>query len=511
MKKIVFVITFLNFVVSYTQEETILESTETDEEIIEVEIDDDGNESLNINSYDSSSNSVDIVTGEIKNILLIFKGKNTNLYGLKDKNGKVLVKPIFSSIDSYNSTKNRIIASLTYNKKGLIDNKGTIIIPFEYSYFYKNQNFYKCTKNGQATLFDYDGNSILKKFYEGIEFYNHQFKVKENGLYGVLNLKGNEIIPIEYDEITYHEQKKWYSVVKNGVSNIINNQGENVFGKKYTSLSKIDYNLNYLLAEKNGEFGIINTSGKEITPSIFKAIKFNYDDSRFIVKQKERWGVYDIYFKQFLIDPNYDNIKKISKGHYLLTNSDKKILHNLILNTKTDLSEYGNINDYISNGLIITVEKNKLYGAYNLEVDKLVIPQKYQSVYSSSYYIQCKISNSKFYDIYNLKGKILVKNVQIKSFNSNYNYKRITSEGKVGVLIKDKVIIDVKYNFIKDFKNAKYVLVKSDNKNGLVSLIDGEFIIPLNTNTITVIADKNTINWKNKNYTVTPNKLVEIK
>ncbi len=509
MKKIVFIITFLSYIFSYAQEETILESTEEDVEIL-VE-DDSYTDSNNVNSYNSSTNSVDIVTGEIKNTLLIFKGKNTNLYGLKNKKGKVLVKPVFYSIDSYNSTKNRIMASLAYNKKGLIDNKGSIIIPFEYSYIYKNQKFYKCTKNGQVTLFDYEGNSILKKSYDEIELFENQFKVKENGLYGILNLNGKALLPIEYDEIFYYKQKEWFLVVKGGISNIINRKGENIFGKKYTSISKIDYNLNYLLAEKNENFGVINAFGKEITPLIFEAINSNYDDSRFIVKQKGKWGVYDIFFKQFLITPNYDKIKKISSGYYLLTNSDQKILHNLILNTKIDLSEYGNVNDYVSNGLIITVEKNKLYGTYSLGVNKLIIPQKYQSVYSSSYHIQCKIPNSKFYDIYNHKGEILVENSRIKSFNSNYNYQKIISKGTVGVLHKGKVIIDAKYDFIKSFKNTHYVFVKSDKKNGLISLNDGKFIIPLNTSFITVIADKNTINWKNKNYRVILNKLVEIK
>ena len=500
---------FLSCVISYAQEETILESTEQDVEIMEVE--ETGYESSNVNSYSNNANSIDIVTGQINNTLLIFKGKNTNLYGLKDKKGKVLVKPIFSSIDNYSSTTNRIIASLSYGKRGLIDNKGNIIIPFKYSHIYKNLNIYKCTKNGQTTLFDDYGNSLLNKPYDEIELYKNQFKVKENGLYGIFDLNGKELLPIEYDGITYNEQKEWYLVVKNGVSNIINNKSENIFGKKYTSISNIDYNFNYLLAKKNNKFGIINASDQEITSFIFDAVETKFDNTRFIVKQNKKWGIYDIYFKQFLVKPNYDNIKKLSKGYYLLSNTNKKIVSNLILNTKINLSEYGNVNHYVSNGFIVTVNKNKLYGAYNMEINKLIIPQKYQSVYCRTYHIQCKIFNSKFYDLYNLKGKLLVENTKTKSFSSNYNYKKIISKGKVGVLHKGKVIIDVKYDFIKEFKNAHYVFVKSGKKNGLISLIDGEFLIPLNTDVITVVTDKNTINWKNKNYGVTHNKLIEIK
>ena len=76
MKKIVFIITFLSFIVSYAQEETVIESTEIDEEIEVDIVDDSYTGSNNVNSYNSSANSVDIVTGEIKNTLLIFKGKN---------------------------------------------------------------------------------------------------------------------------------------------------------------------------------------------------------------------------------------------------------------------------------------------------------------------------------------------------------------------------------------------------------------------------------------------------
>ena len=85
MKKLVLItISILTFFPAFSQveevEETVIESTESDE--------------TNVNSFYSKS-TTDIVTGEIDNTLLIFKGRNTSLFGLKDKTNKVSGKAYF--------------------------------------------------------------------------------------------------------------------------------------------------------------------------------------------------------------------------------------------------------------------------------------------------------------------------------------------------------------------------------------------------------------------------------
>jgi len=167
----------------------------------------------------------------------------------------------------------------------------------------------------------------LEESYDEITIEDIYFKVKENGFYGILSNEGKEILPIKYDQINYYQQYNWFLVSKNGVNNIIHSDGKKVFGNKYTSTSKLDYYFKYILVEKNEKFGIIDKNGNSITSITFDAIDKNYNGNFFIIKQNGKWGLYNIIFKQFLIEPAYDAIKLLSNNYYLLTSGTKKNIY----------------------------------------------------------------------------------------------------------------------------------------------------------------------------------------
>ena len=507
MKKILFITLLFIFNFSFSQEiveETILESTEVEETIIE------STEASNVNQY-YKNNSADIVTGEIDNSLLIFKGKNSSLYGLKDKTGKVLVKPIFYAINTYGSTKERIKASLSYGKEGVIDSKGNIIIPFEYSSLYNNRNMYTANKDGKTILLDYYGNKILKKSYDEVSIDNHFFKVKENGFYGMLNNSGDILLPIQYDELYYVAKEDWFVVTQNGISTILDSKGKKIFGNKYTSVSKLDYYFKFILVEKNGKFGIVDKLGNTISPLTFDAVEKEFNDHFFIVKQNGKWGLYNLIFRKFLLEPSYDHIKMLSNNYYLVKNQNSKTLIDILSGKKVDFTPYNVVNSYISNTMAI-VSSDELKGAVNVESGKLVIPTKYKYLNVNTHYIAANLPDSRLTDVYSSNGSLLYENVSfIRSLNSDYKYTRVTVKGKVGLMHKGKEILPTEYRLIEDYKNFPFVLVKTDDKFGLVSLNNGSFLIPLSTSKIIVDSNKNSIIYKNKKYHIVLNKLVEIK
>ncbi|QCX37179.1 WG repeat-containing protein [Aureibaculum algae] len=506
MKRILVVTALFSGIIGFSQEEEVVEIMEVEETVIE------STESGNVNQY-YQNNSTDIVTGEIDKTLLIFKGKNSSLYGLKDKSGKVLVKPIFNSINSYGSTKDRIRASLSYGKEGIIDPKGNIIIPFEYSSFYYNNthNIYTTNKDGKSYLFDYYGNKLLKESYDEISIEDNYFKVKENGFYGILSADGEELLPIKYDQINYYQQENWFLITKNGVDNIIYSNGKNVFGNKFTSVSKLDYYFKFILVEKNGKFGIVDKTGNDITPISFDAVDKNYNGNFFIIKQNGKWGLYNIVFKKFLIEPSYDNVKMLSNNYYLLQSQNKKTLVDILHNKKVDFTPYDEVNNYISKNIAV-VKVDGLRGAVNIDSGKLIIPTKYNYLDVNSNYIKASLPDNRLSDIYNYDGDPIYTDVSfIKSLNNNYNYSKITSKGKMGLMYKGKEIIPTEYDQIKDFDKSVFVLVKKDNKSALVSIVDGSFLIPLSADPIMVDAEKNIVSYKKKNYSIRLNKLVEIK
>ncbi len=501
MKKLVLItLSMLSFSFAFPQIET------NDDEIIE-EIVIESTE-INVNSFYSKS-TTDIVTGEIDNTLLIFKGRNTSLYGIKDKNNKVLVKPIFNSISTYGSTKDRIQARFDWKKNGVIDSKGTIIIPFEYSNISKNKNQFIVTQNNEKRLLDYYGKSLLKNSYEDISFLNQNYiKVKSNGLYGLLKLNGDEVFPIEYEEINHYSSQDWFLLNQNGKTLLKDSQGKRIFGKEYTNISKIDYNFRYILAEKNGKYGIINKSNDIVAPFIFDTVSKEYDNRLFTVQENGKWGIYSILFDAYIVKPEYDGIKKISSGYYVLDKGSSKTFINLLSNIKVDFSNYDKVNNYVSYN-IVRVENNGLKGGANANSGKLIIPLKYDYLDISSNYVKARLPNTKLSDVYDTKGKLLFSNVtQIKRLKDYYY--RVSSKGKVGVISRNKIIVDAKYDFIKSFKNLAVFLVKDKEKYGLIDY-DNQFLIPLDNYKININEAKNIINWKGKNHMISLGKLVELK
>ncbi len=489
----------LSFFVTFSQEdvieEVLIESTEAEE--------------TNVNSLYSRSTS-DIVTGEIDNTLLIFKGRNTSLYGLKDKNNKVLVKPIFNSISTYGSTKNRIQARFSWEKNGVIDSKGNIIIPFEYSNISKNNNNqFIVTKKNQKQLLDYFGRPLLKNSYEDIYFLNQKYiKIKSNGLYGLLSLNGEEVFPAEYEDINHYSSQDWFLLNQNGKTLIKDSQGKSVFGKQYTNISKLDYDFKYILAEKNGKYGIINKFNDEIAPFIFDAISKEYDNRLFTVQEKGKWGIYSVLFDAYIVKPEYDAIQRVSSGYYILDQGATRTFINLLSNKKVDFSNYDKINNYVSYN-IVRVENNGLKGGVDVNSGKLIIPVKYSYLDISSNYISARLPNTKISDVYDRNGKLLFKNVTQISRLKDYHY-RVASEGKVGVVSKNKIVINAKYDFIKSYDNLSAFLVKENDKYGLINY-DNKFLIPLGKHKINVNESKNTIHWKDKNYMISLGKLVQLK
>ena len=185
-------------------------------------------------------------------------------------------------------------------------------------------------------------------------------------------------------------------------------------------------------------------------------------------KKSGKWGIYSILFDAYIVKPEFDAIKKISSGYYVLDKGSNKTFINLLSNKKIDFSNYDKINNYVSYN-IIRVENNNLKGGVSASSGKLIIPLKYDYLDISSNYIKARLPNTKLSDVYDTKGKLLFSNVtQIKRLKDYYY--RVSSNGKVGVISRNKIILDAKYDFIKSFDNLTVFLVKDKEKYGLVEL-----------------------------------------
>lgn len=501
MKNILIFIT-LNLIATNTFsqeiEETVIESTETS-----------SNRRQNVrNIYKKGEH---YVTGNIENEIFIIKNNSTNLYGLQDINGNLLVKPMFKNVDLYASSKNRIVVSIGYSMIGVINRKGEIIIPLEYSSINskKSKQVFIIGKNyNNYSIVDYNGASILEGDFESISVYE-DIKVKRNDAYGVFNFDGKIILPIEFDKIEYNSKFEFFDVTKNGKSTIIKRNGEKLFLNNYTNIKNYgSYNSLKFLVEKDNKKGFISFDEKIIVPIKFQDVKNKNNGQLYIVKQNNLWGVYDSYFDQFLINPLYKEVQQISKTIYILISENKKEFRNIEYKTTVDVSKYNFKDYYLSNSLFLKTQKDQNFGMLNIANGKLIVPPKYNSIYVKTGFLTAYNEDSKTYSVYSIDGKVLAQNLNnVKSIN--HKLYKLTKKGKAGLIYNGKLITKINLDVITPYKDLNLAILKKDNTFTLIDYVSQKIILKESKEKISISPLSKIIKYNNKNYFYILGKLKE--
>lgn len=136
--------------------------------------------------------------GEIKKgepIIIKKDGK----FGLLSNDGKELLKPEYSGIGVFYNKRALVEKK---EKIGVVDNKGNTIIPCEYDDIYiGDNNFYLLKENDKFYSYDLKNKNFID--IESLNKINKElFIVGKNNKLGIMDYKGDLLVPIEYDEIS---------------------------------------------------------------------------------------------------------------------------------------------------------------------------------------------------------------------------------------------------------------------------------------------------------------------
>lgn len=182
-------------------------------------------------------------------------------------NVTTLIPCIYESLGDYSSDS--YIRATLKGKKGMIDNKNKIIIPFEYSSVSNPCH----TSNGSSIVW-----------------------VEKNGKHGIYSYDGKEIQPCDIDkaytltgnnyatELSYTDcpSTDYIYIVRNGLTGLISGSTfETIIPCMYEYLSPIKTNKAFYKA--NGKWGIIDTNNKTIQLAIYDNVEI---DGSTLSKQK---------------------------------------------------------------------------------------------------------------------------------------------------------------------------------------------------------------------------------
>lgn len=282
----------------------------------------------------------------------ILQEKKTELFGLYNRKTQRFDIPLIYEFMDADFSKSQLILAL--NKDGFygyLNKNNEILLPFHYE---------------DASKF-WNGFAYISRFYEennlGLEYQ------------GVIDEKGNIILPVEYDAI-YIQHPDHYAIVK-----------------------------------KNGKYGIITLNEEIILPFEFDYIEtFNSNSpSLFECTQNSKTGIFDVHSKKFIIPIELHQTEEC----YINSEGDYHILrkNNLDALIKITNCEIMFITDYIYEYIDQTempqnrlrVKKNGLYGVIDMD-GNLIIPFEYQFIYSSKKKIAA-IKDEKEY-VFDLNGTL---------------------------------------------------------------------------------------------------------
>lgn len=295
---------------------------------------------------------------------------------------------------------------------------------------------------------------------------NNHLKFYENGKSGLINLKGDIIVPAVYDEIRKYQDRNWKRdklvIVKDNKFGFLDANLKVLFPPIYQTNRENSYiypehndidgqNLKVL---KDGKYGLISEEGKVLIDFRFDDIKFIHDNMYIGLIQKEEKELNNIKINKYfdngyrvktciVFDKNFKTVTRLKNFEYIL---------------------YYGIKSFI-------VRKNGEFGVIN-HLGKVIVPLDYDSLIPeerSTY----RVSKNNKIGIVNAEGKVVI---PLKYENVEFYDEAIyvTQDSLIGVYNRQYKLIAEPQFESKTWDWGKYILIRKNGRRGFVNHKTGD-------------------------------------
>lgn len=249
--------------------------------------------------------------------------KENGEYGIIDEKGNVKIKNNYDSIESdgYYSEEHGykksgyIVCKVTSDgyRYGYFDSDGVQVLNEEYNQItrlpqIKSDVYLITAKNGQYGVF-INNSKIINTQYQSIDYNQdlQMFIVERTGQFGAINLKGVEIIPTEYSELTINGI--YLYGIKGEEQKVFDINGKVVdipFNTYITSTSS----TKYYIKNEDGNYSILNSNFEKLSNQNYHFLEYAYDKYFIATNEENKVGVIDLE-ENIVVDFNYDLIQLI--------------------------------------------------------------------------------------------------------------------------------------------------------------------------------------------------------
>lgn len=323
----------------------------------------------------------------------------------------IVVEPVYEKISDYSEG---LTAAKRDGKWGYLDTEGNIALPFEYDNASSFKGSYaRVTKDSRTFVIDRAGNEICDKVeklqfgcdeplegvcagikdgkygllddkgqfilpcdFDGIERWGvtHLVQVSKDHKYGIYDLSGKEIIKVGF-EVIYEPRSEETPVIIFSDSSenqgVVTPEGKFILNPDDFSSCDVEENAGVIVAtDKNGNTGLYRYDGSLIKACVADRIQGYSDNGLAIATKDRRYGIIDRE-GNWVIPAEYDGIFKMSEG-------------------------------------LAAAEKDGKWGFIN-DKNEWVIPATYDSAYREFKHGYTTVDKDGKYILINSKGKELTK------------------------------------------------------------------------------------------------------
>ena len=421
-----------------------------------------------------------------------FASYQNNKWGVIDSNGDNVIDPSYAEMIIVPNSKNDVFLCTydvdydnnTYKTKALNSENKEIFTEYDHveaisnkdtdnNLWYEN-DVVRVEKNGLYGLIDLSGKELLQCEYdkiEALEGVQNTFKITKDGKVGIADNKGNVLITPSYAEITSLDKDRSQGfIVKNsdGKYGIVDTANKQVLETKYDTVEKI-YRNDYYVVTENGKQEVVKKAGDIVLSGNYDKIEaiLQNPENGIIYKQKEKYGIMNLS-GAVVIKPEYEKLKEGASGSIIAKKDSKYGIIDLQGNQKVEF-KYQNLSYN---------EKADLYIAEDDQYENEILDSNYQ-VKQTGYLIELntdkgymELNQNNSYKYYNFKFE--EQNVE-NIFTSNTLFAS-KKDGKYGFVDKNgKTVVDYIYDDVTSQNSYGYAGIKKDGKWGAIDK-DGKVV-----------------------------------
>jgi hypothetical protein len=255
----------------------------------------------------------------------IVKMAGGSKWGYIDTNGEFEISPMYDHASDFQDNDLAIVRLL--DRDGVIDSSSYFIVKPKYDTI-------NPFSEGRATVIDSKGFRVIDESGKEITSKSYSFiddfkegraliaDTNEKGryLYGYLNRRGKEILPLEYESASEFNQEKAVVQMKDGNYALIGLTGKII--KKYPYAFVGDYGEGMLSFKQsqNEKFGFIDEKGNIVIEPQFSGVQ-SFKNGRAIVNiaddYQNQYGLINRNGK-FIIKPNYNHLIGLGENRFAL-------------------------------------------------------------------------------------------------------------------------------------------------------------------------------------------------